>query len=91
MKCTQVGTYQLTPSYHVKEGAIEGAVVKKLQGHSKERFFLVANFRHLGTKIKRGDESNKENFENFFKSPYLEEKKLEVARFRQCVAVRRQN
>jgi len=53
-------------------------------------FFFVANFRHLTTK-KRAGESNKGNFGNFFKSPYLEDKKLKVARFRQRVTVSRQN
>jgi hypothetical protein len=43
------------------EGATECGVVKKLQGPSNQRFFLVANFRHLGTEKKRADESNKEN------------------------------
>jgi len=36
------------------EGATEGAVLKKLQGRSNQRFFLVAKFRQLGKKKKRG-------------------------------------
>jgi hypothetical protein len=51
-------------------------------------FFMWRKFATWRPK-KRAGESNKGNL--FFKSPYLEEKKLEVARFRRCVAVRRQN
>jgi hypothetical protein len=45
--------------------------------------FWVVNSCHLVTK-KRDGESNNRNFDK--KSPYLKEKKLEVTRFRQCVA-----
>jgi hypothetical protein len=56
-------------------GAIEGAVVMKLQGPSNQRFFLVAKFRHLGTQKKRADESNKENFGNLKKNRHILRKK----------------
>jgi len=41
------------------EGATEGAVVKKLQGPSNQRFSFVA------------DESNKENFENLKENRHI--------------------
>jgi hypothetical protein len=49
-------------------------------------FFFMANFHPLATK-KRASESKKRNFGIFFKSPYLEEEKLEVIKFRQRVIV----
>jgi hypothetical protein len=45
------------------DGATEGAVVKKLQGPSDHRFFLVA------------DESNKENFGNLKENRHILRKK----------------
>jgi hypothetical protein len=55
-------------------------------------FFFVASFRHLTTKNK-GLANLTKGILGIFKnkSPYLEEKRLEVARFRQRVTVGRQN
>jgi hypothetical protein len=54
-------------------------------------FYFLANFRNLARKKKGAGESNKGIFEiYFFKSPYLDQKNLEVARFRQCVPAGRQ-
>jgi hypothetical protein len=54
--------------------------------------FFSANFRNLRPKQK-GLPSPTKVFLRFFKtnSPYLDKKNLEVARFRQCVSVGRQN
>jgi hypothetical protein len=47
--------------------------------------FFGGEFSPLGNK-KWASKSNRGILENFFKnSPYLKKKKLEVARFRQCV------
>jgi len=55
-------------------------------------FFFVANFRHLATRKNRAGESNKGIFENFFLNRHISRKtKLEVARFRHCVPLGRQN
>jgi hypothetical protein len=54
-------------------------------------FFILANFRNLATKKKAG-ESNKGVFEFLKKkSNYLDKTDFEIARFRQCVHVGRQN
>jgi len=60
-------------------------------GGSWARFFVFS-----GDSKKRAGESNKGIFENFFKNfrhTYLEKekKRLEVARFKQCVQLGRQN
>jgi hypothetical protein len=49
--------------------------------------FFLTNFCNLVTKKKGAGESNKGIFELLKKkhSPYLDQKILEVARFRQCV------
>jgi len=58
-----------------------------------QRFFLMVNFHHLATKNKGLTNVTKAILGNRFKnSPYLEKtKKLEVAKFRQCVIVGCQN
>jgi hypothetical protein len=54
-------------------------------------FFFLANFRNLATKKKGLANPTKGFFRFFFKkSPYVDPKSLEVARFRQCVPVVRQ-
>jgi hypothetical protein len=56
--------------------------------------FFCGEFSPLGDKEKGGaGESNKGKIWGivFQNSPYFEEKRLEVARFRQCVTIRRQN
>jgi hypothetical protein len=60
--------------------------------------YFLANFRNLATKKKVGGggrgagESNKGIFEIFLtNSPYLDQKNLEVARFRHCVPAGRQS
>ncbi len=58
---------------------------------ARQRFILWRIFATWQQK-KRAGESNKGKFGNFNKnSPHFEEKKLEVARFRQCVTVGSQN
>jgi hypothetical protein len=56
-------------------------------------FFFFGEFPQPGDKKKRAGESNKGIFEILKKnnSPYLDKTNLEVARFRQCVDVVRQN
>jgi hypothetical protein len=54
-------------------------------------FFCFGEFEQAGDK-KKGGESNTGIFEIFLKkSPYLDKTNLEVARFRQCGPVGRQN
>jgi hypothetical protein len=54
--------------------------------------FFCGEFSPHGNKKNRAGKSNKGIFEKFKNnSPYLGEKKLEVARFRQCVPLGRQN
>jgi len=54
-------------------------------------FFYFGEFSQPGNK-KKGLGNPTKGFLRFFKkSPYLDEKNLEVARFRQCVHVGRQN
>jgi hypothetical protein len=68
------------------EGATEGAVPKKLQGPSNQRFFLWQNFAAWGRNKKGLMNVTKRFFWEILlkKLPYLEEKNLEAARFRQC-------
>jgi hypothetical protein len=55
-------------------------------------FFFGANFRNLVTKKKKELANPTKVFLRFKKkSPYLDQKNLEVVRFRQCVHVCRQN
>jgi hypothetical protein len=53
----------------------------------------MANFRNLATKENRGLANPTKGFLRFFlkTSPYLDQKNLEVAKFRQGVPVGRQN
>jgi hypothetical protein len=54
-------------------------------GDGPQCVVFLANFRNLATK-KKGD------FRDFKKqSPYIDQKNLEVARYRHCVPVGRQN
>jgi hypothetical protein len=58
----------------------------------EQGFSFCGKFSPPGDKKKRAGESNKGNFENLkTKLPYLEKKKLDIARFRQCVPLGRQN
>jgi hypothetical protein len=61
------------------------------ESSSSPVFFILVNFRNLATK-KKGWRVQQRGFWYFFlKSPYLDIKDLEIARFRQCVHVGRQN
>jgi hypothetical protein len=51
----------------------------------------VANFRHLATKKGLANLAKEILGIVFKNSPYFAEKRLKVARFRQCVTVGRQN
>jgi len=55
-------------------------------------FYFLAGFRNLATK-KKGLANPTKGFLRFLKkhSPYLDQKNLEVARFRQCFPVGRLN
>jgi hypothetical protein len=59
---------------------------------TRNRVFFCGEFSPPGDIKKRAGESNKGILEKFKNNwPYLREKKLEVARFRQCVPLGRQN
>jgi hypothetical protein len=71
---------------------LHGRCVRESRRPFAQELFFVANFRHLATK-KKGLANPTNGFLRISlkNSPYLEKKKLEVARFRQCVSLGRQN
>jgi hypothetical protein len=73
--------------------ALVGSSSAFISLHVWHRVFFCGEFSPPGDKKKRAGESNKGIFENvFFLIHHISrKKKLEVARFRQCVPLRRQN